>query len=53
MNSWFNQKYRVIPNMVEENTSHEIRLKNVNKTRNYFIEETKQNRLMTKRHKKV
>ena len=31
----------------------EFRLKNINKTRNYFLEEIEQNELMSRRHKKV
>ena len=30
----------------------EYRLKNIDETRNYFIEEINQNRLMSKKHKK-
>ena len=33
--------------------SQEFRLKNINKTRNCFLEEIEQNELMCKRHKKV
>ena len=39
--------------MVEENLSQGFRLKNIDETRNYFIEEIKQNELMSKKHKKV
>ena len=39
--------------MVEENISQEFRLKNIDKTRNYFLEEIKQNELMSRKHKKV
>ena len=39
--------------MVEENISQEFRSKNIDETRNYFLEEIKQNELMTKKHKKV
>ena len=39
--------------MSEENTSPEFRLKNINETKNYFIKETSQNELMSKKHKKV
>ena len=38
--------------MVEENISQEFRLKNVDETRNYFLEEIKQNELMSRKHKK-
>ena len=39
--------------MVEGNTSKKFRLKNVNKTRNYCLEEIEQNELMTRKRKKV
>ena len=39
--------------MVEENISQGFRLKNINETRNYFLEEIKQNELMSRKHKKV
>ena len=39
--------------MVEENISQEFRLKNIDETKNYFLEEIKQNDLVNKKHKKV
>ena len=39
--------------MVEENISQEFRLKNIDETRNYFVEEIEQNELMSKNRKKV
>ena len=39
--------------MVEEKISQEFRLKNIDETRNYFLEEIKQNELMSRKHKKV
>ena len=39
--------------MVEENISREFRLKNISETRNYFLEEIKQNKLMSRKHKNV
>ena len=39
--------------MTEEKVSLEFRLKNINETRNYFIDEINQNELMSKKHKKV
>ena len=39
--------------MVEENISQEIRLKNIDETRNYLIEEINWNELMSKKHKKI
>ena len=38
--------------MSGENISQEFRLKNMDKTRNYFIKEINQNELMSKKHKK-
>ena len=38
--------------MSEENISQEFRLKNINGTRNYLIEEINQNELMSKNNKK-
>ena len=45
--------YNYFKNMVEENISQEFRLKNIDETRNYLIEEINQNELMSKKHKKV
>ena len=39
--------------MIEENISREIRLKNTDETRNYFLNEIEENELMSKTHKKV
>ena len=39
--------------MAEENISQEFKLKNIDKTSNYFLEEIKQNELMSGKHKKV
>ena len=39
--------------MAEENISQEFRLKNTGKTKNYFLEEIKQNKLISRKHKKV
>ena len=39
--------------MAEENISQEFKLKNIDKTSNYFLEEIKQNVLMSGKHKKV
>ena len=41
-----------IPNE-KKNISQEFRLKNIDKTRNYFLEEIKQNELMSRNNKKV
>ena len=45
--------YNYFKNMVEENISQEFRLKNIDETRNYLIEEINRNELMSKKHKKV
>ena len=39
--------------MGEENLSPELWLKNIDETRNYFLEDIKQNELMNRKHKKV
>ena len=39
--------------MVQENISQKFRYKNIDETRNYFVEEIEQNELMSKKHKKV
>ena len=39
--------------MAEENISQEFRLKNIDETRSYLIEEINRNELMSKKHKKV
>ena len=39
--------------MAEENINQEFRLKNIDKTRNYLIEEINRNELMIKKHKMV
>ena len=45
--------YTYYQNIVEENISQEFRLKNIGKTRHYFLEVIKHNELMSKEHKKV
>ena len=45
--------FNYFKNMIEENISREFRLKNTGETRNYFLEEIKQNELMNKKHKKI
>ena len=37
----------------EENITQEVRLKNIDETRNYLIEEINENKLMIKKHKKI
>ena len=39
--------------MAKENTSQEYRLENIDETRNCFLEEIKQNELMSRKHKNV
>ena len=51
--------YNYFKNIVEENIRFKIlnfkklRLKNIDKTRNYLVEEIEKNELMSKKHKKV
>ena len=45
--------YNYLKNIIEERTSKEFRFKHIAQTRNYFVEEIKQNELMSKRYKKV
>ena len=40
-------------NLVKENISQELRLENIDKTRNCFLEEMEQNELISRKHKKV
>ena len=39
--------------MVEENISQEFRLKNIDETRNYFVEKIEQNKLISNKHEMV
>ena len=39
--------------MAEENISQEFRLKNIDETKRYLIEEINRNELMSKKHKKI
>ena len=39
--------------MIEENIIQESRLKNIDETRNYFLEELEQNELMCRKYKEV
>ena len=39
--------------MAEENISQEFRLKNIDETRNYLIEEINRNEFISKKHKKI
>ena len=39
--------------MVEESISQQFKFKSLNETRNYFLEEIKENELMSKKYKKV
>ena len=45
--------YNYFKNMTEENISQEFRLKNIDETRNYSIEEINRNELISKKHKRV
>ena len=46
------KEYLIISKMGEENKSQELRLKNIDKTRNYIIEKKDQYELMVKKQKK-
>ena len=39
--------------MVDENISQKFRLKNIDETRNYFLEEIEQNELMSRKQKRL
>ena len=39
--------------MAKENIGQKFRLKKIDEKRNYFIEEIKQNELVSKKHKKI
>ena len=39
--------------MERENISFHFRLKKIDETRNYFLQEIKRNKLMSKKHKKI
>ena len=43
-----NRRKQII--ITKENLSQEFRLKNIDESRNYFIEEINQNELMSKKH---
>ena len=45
--------YNYLKNIIEECTSKEFRFKHIAQTRNYFVEEIKQNELMSKRYNQV
>ena len=45
--------YNYFKYMVEENIRQEFRLKNIDKTRNFFLEEIEQKELMSRKYKKV
>ena len=44
--------YNYFKNVAEENIGQECRLKNIDETINYFLEEIEQNELMSRKHKK-
>ena len=46
-------RYSIPKNMAGEKISQEFRSKEIDKTTNYFIEDIKQNELISKKHKKV
>ena len=45
--------YNYFKNTAEEKISQEFKLKNIDKTRHYFLEEIEQNDLMSRKHKKL
>ena len=45
--------YNHFKNIVKENISQDFRLKNIDGTRNYFLEEIKQLKFMSRNHTKV
>ena len=45
--------YNYFKNMAEGNISQEFRLKNINKTKNYLIDEINLNELIGKKHRKI
>ena len=47
------KNYNCFKNRGEENISQEFRLKDIDKTRKYLIEEINQSKLIRKKHKKV
>ena len=47
------KNYNCFKNRGEENISQEFRLKYIDKTRKYLIEEINQSKLIRKKHKKV
>ena len=44
-------KISKIPNEIKEDINQDIRLKNVNETADFFLEEVDQNELLSKKHK--
>ena len=47
------KKYDYFENRDEENMIQEFRLKNIDETRNHFLEEIEQNELMSRKHRMV
>ena len=47
------RKHKKEKKKTKENLSQQFRLKNVEETRNYFVEEIEQNELMSNKHKRV
>ena len=43
---------QLLLNILEENISQELSIKNIDETRNCFLEEIKQNELMSRKHQK-
>ena len=47
------KRYNYFENIAEENISEEFRLKNIDETRNYLIEEINPNELISKKHRNL
>ena len=47
------KKYNYFKDMAEENISQEFRLKNIDETIIFFLEEIRQNELVSRKHNKV
>ena len=53
MHNYFHKKKLIKANIAGKSISQKFRLKYIDETRNYLIEEINQNDLISKRHRKV
>ena len=53
MHNYFHKKTLIKANIAGKSISQKFRLKYIDETRNYLIEEINQNDLISKRHRKV